>query len=664
MQQRSSTRRILQRDPLPLILGLLVSAAFSATAIAQTSNPPPTNVTEVFAPQIIGPPPGYQPNPGDYGVTVLMIAVLNGDSNQARNLIDANVDLDATDNSGTTALIGAVGYGHTEIAHQLLNAGANPNVISKSGDHALGLAVQYNESNIAIALLDRGANPNAYVNQRRREVHNKILSRAAVTGQAEVVAALVRHGVDLATDGPAALNVAIWKGYEDISATLIAGGVDVNASIFDPEKGEYLQTGETALQTAAQGGYLNSVERLLNRGALADTPDRRGETALDYALRGGHLLVARLLIARGASVSAESLSIALRGKDQQMSRELIGSLNLATLSLEQFNSLILAADRAGKETVVGILLDGRSLVEPEKRSPRLVFARAATESCDVSLWDLRENAEHILLSEKEPCKSLLFVNDEANLLFAVSEKDIKIVSLQDHLVTDHIPLPTKQMEEQTSLLEAREGKMFTSSPDGTLAPVSARVGGVGILASGELALATYFPDSVDGTHARAYVYNGNIWRMTDEQYCERSDICPFQQILGRSLQSRPSDQTIWHPDIRQNPYFVSKSNRPMSASDRGTGGGTVVLNIDGQKSEIQYSIGDSEYCLQPCVFTNGMTLKVPGRDVTKIANYGGNNSIVDRYALVWTQPRGHSELLDLANGASVFGPLQMAGWIH
>jgi ankyrin repeat protein len=664
MRQQSLARQALHQDRLLLILCLLIVAAFGSTAIAQTSTPPPPDATEVFAPQVVGPPPGYQPKPGDYGVTALMIAVLNGDSSQVRNLIEAGVNVDATDDSGTTALIGAVGYGYNDIAHQLLKAGANPNVVSKNGDHALGIAVRYKETDIAIALLDHDANPNGYVNQRRREPHSKILSIAAVTGQSEVVDALVRHSVDLVTDGPAALNVALWKGYEDISAALIAGGVDVNAVLFDPEKVEYPQTGETVLQTAAQSGQLNSVTRLLNRGALVDTPNRRGETALDYALRGEHWPVARLLIARGAAVSTESLLIALRGNYQEISRELIGSLNLATLSLEQFNSLILAADWSGEETVVDILLDGRSLVEPEKRSPRLIFARAATDNCEVTLWDLHENAEHILLSEKESCKSQFFVNDEANLLFAVSESDIQVVSLQDHSVTDIIPVPIKQIEEQTTSLEARQGKSFASNANGTLRQVSARVGEVGILTSGELTLATYFPSSVDGTFAHAYAYNGNTWRMIDEQYCERSDICPFQQILGRHLNSRPSDHAIWHPNIRQNPYFVSKINRPMSASDHEVGGGAVVLNIEGQKSEIQYSISDSEYCTQSCVFTNGITLKVPDREIMEIANYSGNSAIVDRYALLWTQPRGHSELLDLANGTSVFGRLQLAGWIH
>ncbi len=89
-----------------------------------------------------------------------------------------------------------------------------------------------------------------------------------------------------------------------------------------------------------------------------------------------------------------------------------------------------------------------------------------------------------------------------------------------------------------------------------------------------------------------------------------------------------------------------------------------MLGIDGQNSEIQYSTVDRDYCEDPCTITNAITLKIPGRDVMQIAAYAGNDSIVERYALVWTQPRGNSKLLDLGSGESVFGDLQVAGWIQ
>ena len=664
MQQDFTAREALRKKWFYTILGLSGVLVFNSAAVAQNIPPPPSNATEVFAPQVVTPPPGYQPEPGEHGITKLMIAVLNGNSNQAKNLIDAGVDLNAVDDSGTTALIGAVGYGYADIARNLLQAGADPNVISKTGDHALGIAVRYKETATAIALIELGANPNSYINQKRLEPHNRLLNVAAVTGQAEVVAALIKHGVDLASDGPAALNVSLWKGYEDISAMLILGGVDVNAAIFDPEKIESTQTGETVLQTAAQGGHVKSVELILGRGALVDAHNRRGETALDYALRGGHLPVVRLLIANGASVSSESLLAVLNGRNQAISRELISSLNLAALSLEQFDSLILAADREGEETIVGTLLDGRSLVEPQKRSPQFVFARARTANCEVILWDLHQDSERILLSEKGACQLRLFVNDEANLLIAESDRDLQVVPLEGHPVAYRIPLPTKQMKEFTAQRESKQGKMSRLGPDGISESISAEIGQVGVSADGEIAITAYYPSNADGTHSRAYVYSGNAWRLADEQYCERADTCPSQQIIGRSLNSRPADQTIWHPNVRRNPYFVSRNNRPARQSDSGAGGGTVVLGIDGQNSEIQYSTVDRGYCADPCTITNAITLKIPGRDAMQIAAYAGNDSIVERYALLWTQPRGHSKLLDLGTGESVFGDLQVAGWIH
>ncbi len=92
--------------------------------------------------------------------------------------------------------------------------------------------------------------------------------------------------------------------------------------------------------------------------------------------------------------------------------------------------------------------------------------------------------------------------------------------------------------------------------------------------------------------------------------------------------------------------------------------GTVLLDIDGQKSVIHYSTYKSGHCAGNCVSTRGLRLQLPGKDEQVLANYISNNSIVDRYALVRTKPRGYSELFDLATGESVFGKLQLAGWVH
>lgn len=53
---------------------------------------------------------------------------------------------------------------------------------------------------------------------------------------------------------------------------------------------------------AAEGGQLEGVRFLLDRGAAIDHPDRFGSTALTHAACNGHLKIIRLLLDRGATI--------------------------------------------------------------------------------------------------------------------------------------------------------------------------------------------------------------------------------------------------------------------------------------------------------------------------------------------------------------------------
>jgi len=116
--------------------------------------------------------------------------------------------------------------------------------------------------------------------------------------------------------------------------------------------------------------------------------------------------------------------------------------------------------------------------------------------------------------------------------------------------------------------------------------------------------------------------------------------------------------------MRRNPYFVDKSETTVMDYDYFSWNGVITLNIDGQQLQLHYGKGESTHCAEDCVFSSGLSLALPDRDAEKIANVGGNNSIVDRYALVWTRQPKRSELIDLGTGKSVFGEFQIASWLH
>lgn len=658
------TAPILIDLPRRLVLLSLTATVICSTVVqAQSSVQPAPAATEkleaVFDVGIV-----YWPQPREYGRTELMNAAVEGNATKVRTLIHTGADVNAVDNSGSTALISAAWYGHIDVVNQLLAAGADPEPISNVGRNALNVAVLQKETAVALALLRHGASANAYMNANQPERRSSVLERAAITGQSDVVAALIERGADLEVNGPAALNKALGRGHTDIAAALIVGGVDVNAPFIVPDDVRYLRTGETALQTAAQGGHAGTVELLLRHGADVNATDRRGQTALHYATRGGHLPVAKLLLANGASVSAENLSAALGAKNSELARTLIDSLILPDLSSAEFESLIAVADRAGEDAIITALFGARALLQPEAEPPRLLFARGAVEHCELILWNPRKKTENVVYTEEGECTSQYFVSDKTHSLFVVSNGNVRTISLNGDKDEETVMLPMQQFDTNLAALKIQVRETYGDNVGNAEEWMAADIVQVGRLESGELALVTHTGGPASETYGYVYARYGDQWKMIYHTECHRFDSCRFSQVLGYSLNARPSNLTIWHPNLRMNPYFQSKTTEPAPMGEYDIWNGTVLLDIDGQKSVIHYSTYKSGHCAGNCVSTRGLRLQLPGKDEQVLANYISNNSIVDRYALVRTKPRGYSELFSLATGESVFGKLQLAGWVH
>jgi hypothetical protein len=89
--------------------------------------------------------------------------------------------------------------------------------------------------------------------------------------------------------------------------------------------------GRSALWWAAAGGDAAEVERLVNRGALLDAPDRDGETPLHAAARQGHTAAVQRLLARGADANRAAghgvspLQLAVAGGHLQAAQVLLQS---------------------------------------------------------------------------------------------------------------------------------------------------------------------------------------------------------------------------------------------------------------------------------------------------------------------------------------------------
>ena len=203
----------------------------------------------------------------DFGETALHEAVRNRSSEIVQMLVDADADLEITNNQGETALLSAcsVNIKGLEIFNILLDAGANAKAMSNNKDTALHLAVRYGNGDLVRLLLSKGVNVDAggscgetalmtavgisngvpIAQQLLQagadwnagyESKETLLRRAVRSGSAEMVRFLIDSGADVntrGTNGGTALHEAFkiswYKAIEEVILVLIEGKVDIEA---------------------------------------------------------------------------------------------------------------------------------------------------------------------------------------------------------------------------------------------------------------------------------------------------------------------------------------------------------------------------------------------------------------------------------------------------
>ena len=91
------------------------------------------------------------------GYTALMRAVLDGNTELAKALIEHGANVNATSSTGGTALVYSVGKGSLELTELLISNDANVNVQSRDGITPLAYAKEYQKDNIVALLREHGA---------------------------------------------------------------------------------------------------------------------------------------------------------------------------------------------------------------------------------------------------------------------------------------------------------------------------------------------------------------------------------------------------------------------------------------------------------------------------------------------------------------------------
>ena len=604
----------------------------------------------------------YQLPTGQYGITELMRAAQMGDLAEVESLLSSGADFDASSDSGATALLMASAAGHDNVVERLLAAGADPDIASDRGDTPLASAIQHQHPDTAILLLQHGADPDVYHNADNPGLRKPVLVRAAVLGQTDVVRLLIEHGVDISESGLEALNAALWRQHEEVARLLVATGIDLNAPTYDTSKFSHMQNGERVLHTAAQQGLVSSVQLLLEHGADVNGRNIHEQSALYFAAMGDHAEVVTMLLAAGAVVVGEDLAAALDAGHHELAQQLLRRVDLTTLGADELDGLIARADSQSNEEMLEQLFAARELIAAPRPVTQFLFAKVDADTCRVVLWDFQEDSQQTVYSSSGPCDKGYFFNRSAASLYVVDGYEVRRVALDNaQSAPELIELPAAMIEANLSALKERIRTDYDiSNADG----ITAHIADAGMLETGDFAVVVHSWGPADETYGYLYSLNDNVWRLAEEKECHRFDPCRFDQVTGHSISERPSNMTVWHPDFRRNPYFVEKTESKTVYHEDIGWDGVVTLEIDGQRSLLHYGKAESGHCIDDCVYTAGLSLELPGQSPFEIATSHANNSIVGRYALVWSGPWPRCELIDLGTGESVFGDLQVASWIH
>lgn len=212
---------------------------------------------------------------------------------------NANIDL----GEGLTPLMYAVMEGDTNFVSDLLNEGADVNAENDYGFPVLGFTVfnefeDVEEAEALVELLaDAGADLNAEIPMGPGVAYTPI-SFAAMGANSELVIALAEAGADVnGTNSEGLTPLHIASMYADAAA--VQALIDADAEV-EPLSAE----GATPLFWAVYGDNYGVVEILVNNGAEYRDRSSDGNTPLHLAAHNGNIDIAVYLMTMGADPDA------------------------------------------------------------------------------------------------------------------------------------------------------------------------------------------------------------------------------------------------------------------------------------------------------------------------------------------------------------------------
>jgi ankyrin repeat protein len=308
--------------------------------------------------------------------TPLQIAARAGNTEIVRLFISEGAVVNMSDESESSALQNAIMAGNAEITSLLIQEGADIDASFGGYGCSLECAIRIGADNLAGMLLERGSD----INCRGKSpfYKNTPLQSAIMVEDHNMIERLLKRGVDVnspaADGGRTALQWAAEKGYLELCRALMNAGANVNAA--PAASGP----GITTLAAAVSSGNHQLVELLLQHGA--DVNCRSGSiTALRTATWLNDVKMVRLLLSVGADTSRDGLiADATRAKNPELILTLLeAGANINQNFIAGTCALTIAAETNDVNLVQFLLSKGAHpniTCDPERRRFRLPLVEA------------------------------------------------------------------------------------------------------------------------------------------------------------------------------------------------------------------------------------------------------------------------------------------------